>query len=45
VYTRTRSLEAYAAAVDRAKAFQAEADGLAVGLGAPECAVRPFPEQ
>jgi hypothetical protein len=44
VYTRTRSLEAYAAAVDRAKAFLAEADALAVGLGAPECAVRPFPE-
>ena len=44
VYTRTRSLEAYAAAVDRAKAFLAEADAVAVDLGAPECAVRPFPE-
>jgi hypothetical protein len=44
VYTRTKSLEAYAAAVDRAKAFLAEADAVAVGLGAPECAVRPFPE-
>jgi hypothetical protein len=44
VYTRTRSLEAYAAAVDRAKAFLAEADELAAALGAPECAVRPFHE-
>jgi len=44
VYTRTRSLDAYVAAVDRAKVFLADADELAAALGAPKCAVRPFPE-
>ena len=44
VYTQTRSLDAYAAAIDRAKAFLERADEAAVALGAPECAIRPFPE-
>jgi hypothetical protein len=42
IYTQTRSLDAYAATVERANAFLADADAAAVDLGAPECAVRPF---
>jgi hypothetical protein len=42
VYTKTRSLDAYAAAVARATTFLERAEALAADLGAPECAVRPF---
>jgi hypothetical protein len=42
IYTQTKSYDAYAATVERAKAFLSDADGAAVELGAPECAVRPF---
>ena len=42
IYASTKSLEAYAATVERAKPFLAEADTLATRLGAPECTVRPF---
>jgi hypothetical protein len=45
IYTQTKSLDAYAATIDRAKAFQAEADEIATGLGVPECTVRPFDEE
>ncbi len=44
VYTQTGSLDAYAAAVERATAFLERAEVIAVDLGAPECAIRPFPE-
>ena len=42
IYTETKSFDAYAATVERADAFLADADAAAVDLGAPECAVRPF---
>ena len=44
IYASTKSLDAYAATVERAKPFLAEADTLATRLGAPECTVRPFDE-
>lgn len=44
VYAQTKSLEAYAATVERAKTFLERADAIAVELGAPECAIRPFPD-
>jgi hypothetical protein len=44
VYRQTRSSEAYAQAVERAKAFQEDADAAATRLGAPECTRRPFDE-
>lgn len=42
VYQQTQSSEAYAQAVDRAKAFQEDADAAATKLGASECTRRPF---
>jgi hypothetical protein len=42
IYTQTKSFDAYAATIERANAFLADADAAAVDLGAPECAVRPF---
>ena len=45
IYGQTKSLEAYAATVERANAFLTQADALAVRLGAPECTVRPFDEE
>ena len=44
IYEQTKSSEAYAQTVDRAKAFQEDADAAAVELGAPECTRRPFDE-
>ena len=45
VYTRTRSLDAYAVAVERATTFLERAESLARRLDAPECTVRPFPDR
>jgi hypothetical protein len=42
VYKQTRSSEAYALSLDRAKTFLTSAEELATGMGAPECATRPF---
>ena len=42
IYKQTKSSEAYAATVERAKAFLAEADEAAARLAVPECTVRPF---
>lgn len=42
IYKQTKSSEAYAQTVERAKAFLADADEAATTLGAPECTVRPF---
>jgi hypothetical protein len=42
IYTQTKSFDAYAATIERANAFLADADAAAADLGAPECAVRPF---
>lgn len=42
VYNETRDAAAYAAAIDRARAFLVSAEQLAKRMGAPECAVRPF---
>lgn len=44
IYEQTKSSEAYAQTIDRAKAFQEDADAAAVALGAPECTRRPFDE-
>jgi hypothetical protein len=44
IYAQTNSLDAYAATIERAKAFQEEADEIATALGVPECTVRPFDE-
>ena len=44
IYEQTKSSEAYAQTIDRAKAFQEDADAAAVKLGAPECTRRPFDE-
>ena len=44
IYEQTRSAEAYAQTIERAKAFQADADDAATRLGAPECTRRPFDE-
>jgi hypothetical protein len=44
IYAQTKSSEAYAQAIDRAKAFQEDADAAAVELGVPECTRRPFGE-
>ena len=37
--------EAYAITLDRAKGILATAEALATRVGAPECAVRPFPDR
>ena len=37
--------EAYAITLDRAKPSLASAEALATRMGAPECAVRPFPDR
>ena len=37
--------DAYAVTVDRAKGSLASAESLATRMGAPECAVRPFPDR
>lgn len=37
--------EAYAMTLDRAKGSLATAEALATRMGAPECAVRPFPDR
>jgi hypothetical protein len=37
--------EVYAITLDRAKPSLASGDALAVSIGAPECAVRPFPDE
>jgi hypothetical protein len=42
IYQQTRSSEAYAQTIERAKAFQADADAAATELGATECTRRPF---
>ncbi len=44
IYQQTRSSEAYAQTIERAKAFQADADAAATKLGATECTRRPFDE-
>lgn len=44
IYKQTRSAEAYAQTIERAKAFQADADAAATKLGATECTRRPFDE-
>ncbi len=44
IYEQTKSSEAYAQTIDRAKAFQEEADAAAMKLGVPECTRRPFDE-
>jgi hypothetical protein len=44
IYAQTRSSEAYAQTIERAKAFQADADAAATELGATECTRRPFDE-
>lgn len=44
IYEQTRSSEAYAQTIERAKAFQADADAAATELGATECTRRPFDE-
>ena len=44
IYQQTRSAEAYAQTIERAKAFQADADAAATELGATECTRRPFDE-
>ena len=44
IYEQTRSSEAYAQTIERAKAFQADADAAATELGAAECTRRPFDE-
>ena len=44
IYKQTRSAEAYAQTIERAKAFQADADAAATELGATECTRRPFDE-
>jgi hypothetical protein len=44
VYEQTKSSEAYAQTIERAKAFQEDADAAATELGAPECSRRPFDE-
>ena len=44
IYEQTRSSEAYAQTIERAKAFQADADAAATELGATECTQRPFDE-
>jgi hypothetical protein len=45
IYAQTKSSEAYAATVERANEFLAEADVLAQKLGAPECLVKPFADR
>ena len=45
IYTQTKSLDAYAATVERANAFLVDADAAATRLGVPECTVRPFPDR
>lgn len=45
VYTQTKSLEAYSAAVERATSFLEDAETIATSLGAPECTIRPFPDR
>jgi hypothetical protein len=42
VYSQTGNATAYAAAIDRARAFLISAEQLAKRMGAPECAKRPF---
>jgi hypothetical protein len=44
IYQQTKSLDAYAQTIERAKAFQEDADAAATELGAPECTRRPFDE-
>ena len=44
IYVQTRSSEAYAQTIERAKAFQVDADAAATELGATECTRRPFDE-
>jgi hypothetical protein len=44
IYQQTRSSEAYAQTIERAKAFQGDADAAATELGAVECTRRPFDE-
>ena len=44
IYQQTRSSEAYAQTIERAKAFQAAADAAATELGATACTRRPFDE-
>ena len=44
IYQQTRSAEAYAQTIERAKAFQVDADAAATELGATECTRRPFDE-
>lgn len=45
VYAKTKSSEAYAAAIDRAKRFRTIATRAATGLGVLECATEPFAEE
>ena len=45
VYSQTKSSEAYAQTIERAKAFQEDADAAATKLGATECTRRPFDEE
>ena len=43
--TRSGYPEVYAITLDRAKGSLASAEALATRMGAPECAVRPFPDR
>jgi hypothetical protein len=44
LYLATRQSEAYTLTVERAKGLLVSAEAIATRLGAPECAVRPFPD-
>lgn len=45
LYAAGQGLEVYAITVDRAKGTLVSAEALATRMGAPECAVRPFPDK
>jgi hypothetical protein len=45
IYQQTKSSDAYASTIDRAKAFLADADRVANRLAVPECTVRPFDDE
>jgi hypothetical protein len=44
IYEVSQQAEAYTLTLDRAKSLLVSAEALATRMGAPECAVRPFPD-